>query len=77
MLDRPNTADRRRRTGPDTNLVVMLASQIPSLNGRPPIEGGMYTPKCPPVELRGNSLTPRQKRRPRGEARGYPGERIG
>jgi hypothetical protein len=43
----------------------------------PPSEGGIYTPKCPPVELRGNSLTPRQVRRPPGEARGCPGDRIG
>jgi hypothetical protein len=46
-------------------------------NGKPPSEGGMYLPKCPPVELYGNSLTPRQQRRPKGEMRGYPGDRFG
>jgi hypothetical protein len=46
-------------------------------NGRPPSEGGQYMPKCPPVELRGVSLTPRQKHRPKGEVKGYPGEPIG
>ena len=45
-------------------------------NSSPPSEGGMYLPKCPPVELRPNSLTPRQQRRPRGEVRRYPGEQI-
>ena len=29
-------------------------------------------PKCPPVDESG-----RQKRRPAGEATGYPGERVG
>lgn len=43
-------------------------------NGRPPSQGGMYLPKCPKVELRGMSLTPREMRRPRGEVKGYPGE---
>jgi hypothetical protein len=33
-------------------------------------------PRAPRVELVGNSLTPRQKRRPRGEARGYPGGQV-
>ena len=33
-------------------------------------------PKCPEVELRGMSLTPRPKRRPKGEVKGYPGDRI-
>lgn len=51
------------------------------LNGRPPSEGGIYMPKCPPVEVRGNSpglsVILRQKPRPKGEARGYPGDRIG
>jgi hypothetical protein len=46
-------------------------------NGRPPSEGGQYMPKCPPVELPGMSLTPRQQRRPKGEVKGYPGERVG
>jgi hypothetical protein len=46
-------------------------------NGLPPGEGGMYLPKCPAVELRGMSLTPRETRRPRDEVKGYPGERIG
>ena len=45
-------------------------------NGRPPSEGGMYLPKCPPVELRGMSLTPRQVWRPKGEVRGYHDARI-
>ena len=48
----------------------------PHLNGAPPSEGGIYMPKCPRVELRGNSLTPRQKRPPRGEAKGYPGDPV-
>ena len=34
--------------------------------------GGLYMPKCPPVDESG-----RQKRRPAGEARGYPGDRVG
>ena len=35
-------------------------------------EGGVYMPKCPPVDESG-----RQKRRPAGEVKGYPGERVG
>jgi hypothetical protein len=51
------------------------------LNGRPPSEGGIYIPKCPPVDV-GPILTCSteviryQPRRPRGEARGYPGEQM-
>jgi hypothetical protein len=48
----------------------------PHLNGRPPSEGGVYMPKAPRVELVGQSLRPRQKRRPHGDARGYPGEQV-
>ena len=48
----------------------------PHANGRPPSEGGIYLPKAPPVELPGQSLTPRQKHRPPGEVRGYPGDRA-
>ena len=44
----------------------------PHLNGRPPSEGGIYMPKCPPVHENG-----KQKPIPRGQARGYPGERVG
>jgi hypothetical protein len=44
-------------------------------NGLPPSQGGVYMPKCPRVELRSpESLRPRQVRRKRGEARGYPGD---
>lgn len=48
----------------------------PHANGLPPSHGGQYMPKCPPVELHGLSLTPRQKRRPPTEARGYPGDPV-
>lgn len=48
----------------------------PHANGQPPSKGGQYMPKCPPVELHGLSLTPRQKRRPPNEARGYPGNQV-
>jgi hypothetical protein len=44
----------------------------PQYNGRPPNQGGVYMPKCPPVDESG-----RQKRRPAGEVKGYPGERVG
>ena len=53
------------------------------LNGLPPSEGGVYMPKCPPVDVGPilspgtNQVIPYQPRRPRREARGYPGERIG
>jgi hypothetical protein len=47
-------------------------------NGRPPSLGGMYMPRCPEVELlTPQSLRPREVRHKRGEATGYPGERIG
>ena len=48
----------------------------PCNNGKPPSEGGIYMPQAPRVYLPANSLTPRQVRRPKGEARGYPGEQI-
>jgi hypothetical protein len=48
----------------------------PHLNGRPPSEGGLYLGTSPRVELPEGSLTPRQVRRPKGEARGYPGEQV-
>lgn len=48
----------------------------PHANGLPPSEGGQYMPKCLPVELHGQSLTPRPNRTPPGQARGYAGERV-
>src|SRR6478736_2032363 len=33
--------------------------------------------KCPPAELRGMSLTPREKHRPTLEVKGYPGNNVG
>lgn len=48
----------------------------PCHNGRPPSEGGIYMPRAARVELIGQSLTPRQKRRKRGEAHGWPGEQV-
>ena len=51
------------------------------LNGLPPSHGGVYMPKCPRVELGQPSpdlsVIPKQVKRPRGEARGYPGDRVG
>lgn len=52
----------------------------PHLNGRPPSEGGVYMPRSPRVDPPHNAERvgrPRQHSRPRGEARGYSGERIG
>lgn len=42
----------------------------PCYNGKPPSQGGLYMPKCPPVDESGKQLPipPRQ-------ARGFPGER--
>ncbi len=48
----------------------------PGKENAPPSHGGIYRGKCPPVELRGASLTPRQKRLPKGEVKGYPGEQV-
>ena len=49
----------------------------PHLNGRPPSEGGVYMPKCPRVDPPPSGIgSPRQHRRPRGEASGYPGEQV-
>jgi hypothetical protein len=46
------------------------------VNDQPPSMHGQYMPKCPRTELRGFSLTPRQKLRSRNEVRGYPGDQI-
>ena len=43
----------------------------PQYNGRPPNQGGVYMPKCPPVDESG-----RQKPIPHGQARGHPGEQV-
>jgi hypothetical protein len=48
----------------------------PYNNGKPPSEGGIYMGQAPLLELPPNSLTPRQVRRPKGEARGYPGDIV-
>jgi hypothetical protein len=43
-----------------------------------PNEGGIYMPKAPRVDPpRSGVGRPRQHKRPRGEARGNPGEPIG
>ena len=52
------------------------------LNGLPPSEGGVYMARCPAVDVGPilspgtNQVIPYQPRRPRREARGYPGDRI-
>jgi hypothetical protein len=43
----------------------------PCYNGLPPSEGGVYMPKCPPVDERGRQLP-----RKHSEARGYPGDQV-
>ena len=43
----------------------------PCYNGRPPSQGGIYMPKCPPVDESG-----RQKPHKPGETRGYPGDPV-
>lgn len=49
----------------------------PHANGTAPRDGGQYMPKCPRVDPpRSGVGRPRQHRSPRGEARGYPGDRI-
>lgn len=51
----------------------------PHLNGRPPSEGGKYFGRSPRVDPPRNEYgvgQPRQHRRPRDEAKGYPGEQV-
>lgn len=49
----------------------------PHLNGRPPSEGGVYRGGAPRVDPPPSGVgAPRKHRRPRSEARGYPGDRI-
>jgi hypothetical protein len=43
----------------------------PCYNGRPLSQGGIYMPKCPPVDESG-----RQKPIPQGQAMGHPGTPI-
>ena len=55
----------------DTEMSFGPGLVAPQYNGKPPSEGGVYMPKCPPVDEAG-----RQKRMPPGQACGYPGERL-
>ena len=55
----------------DTEMSFGPGLVAPCNNGRPPSEGGIYMPKCPPVNENGT-----QKRRNPREARGYPGQQI-
>jgi hypothetical protein len=50
----------------------------PHANGMAPTDGGQYMPRAPRVDPpRCGVGAPRPHRSPRGEARGYPGDRIG
>jgi len=50
----------------------------PHLNGKPPYEGGVFRGRAPRVDPPPSGIgTPRPHRRPRGEARGCPGDQIG
>ena len=49
----------------------------PHLNGAPYADGGLYRPRAPRVDPPPNGIgAPRPHRRPRGEARGNPGNQI-
>lgn|SRR6476659_2361249 len=53
----------------------------PHLNGRPPSEGGKYMARAPRVDPPASNNPyavgpPRQHRRPREEAKGYPGDQV-
>lgn len=61
----------------DTELGFGAGLVAPHLNGRPPSEQGVYMPRCPRVDPpRSGVGRPTQHRRPRGEARGYPGDPV-
>jgi hypothetical protein len=80
--EQPPPRRHRRPRDPDATAEAGEMDWGPGLlprhaNGRPQREGGMYMPKCPEVELRGMSLTPREKRRPRDAVKGYQGEPVG
>lgn len=52
----------------------------PHLNDLPPREGGVYRPRAPRVDPPRNEYQvgiPRQHRRPRDEAQGFPGYPLG
>ncbi|MCW2685451.1 MAG: hypothetical protein JWR37_341 [Mycobacterium sp.] len=66
----PNQLARDKRNQ-ETEMGHGAGLVAPHANGRPPSEGGVYMPKCPPVDAYGRQL-PRR----RGEARGYPGEIV-
>ena len=71
LLDCQQTGDQSTEFGYGAGLVA------PHLNGAPPSEGGVYMPKAPRVDPpRSGVGLPRQHKRPKGEARGYPGDVI-
>jgi hypothetical protein len=70
-LARDQTGDQSSEFGYGPGLVA------PHLNGQPPSEGGVYMPRAPRVDPPPSGVgRPRQRKRPRGEVRGYPGEQI-
>ena len=69
---RPPTQRPMQHIPGDTEMGFGPGLVAPCYNGSPPNQGGVYMPKCPPVDESG-----RQKRRPAGEVKGYPGERVG
>lgn len=72
LVERQTTGDQSTEFGYGPGLVPQ------HLNGRPPSEGGIYMPRAPRVNPPASGVgKPRQHKRPRGEARGYPGEQIG
>lgn len=61
----------------DTEFGFGAGLVAPHLNGWPPSEDGVYMPRCPRVDPPPRGIgQPQQHRRPRGEARGYPGDQV-
>ncbi len=71
VLARDQTSDQSTEFGWGAGLVPLHA------NGRPPSEDGIYMPRCPRVDPPASGVgQPRPHRRPRNEARGYPGDPV-
>ena len=73
LLECQQTGDQSTEFGYGPGLVPQ------HLNGEPPSKGGIYMPKAPRIDPPRSPYgvgQPRQHKRPRGEARGCPGDKI-
>ena len=73
----PHLLESQQTGDLSTELAFGPGPVAPHLNGASPEDGGLYRPRPPRVDPPPSGVgPPRKHRRPRNEARGYPGRKV-